>query len=312
MSTSVPPPEIPQSSGEPSPLASSPSPTPAGAPARRPPMKLLGSGLLVVVLVVLALVIFGSSSNNGVDPIAVAATQSTNTPGFKLLLSMRIGSAALPSAVTGQGSGSFSTHSRTGSMSLTIGVPGSSGATRSIRMTEILDGPTVYMQLPASLMGGLGTVGKKWVAIDLAKISGVPALSSLESNPASSNPSEMLQYLKAASGSVTNEGQQVVDGFSTTRYHANIEISKIPDAVPASEHAAAEQAMAQLQKLANIGQIPVTVWVDSQHLVRRMAMAITATASGQTVNESFTIDILQYGPQPAPTIPPAGEVANIG
>jgi hypothetical protein len=312
MSTSVPPPEIPQPPGDPSPLASSPSPAPAGAPARRPPMKLLGSGLLVVVLVVLALVIFGSSSNNAVDPIAVAATQSSNSPGFRMLLSMRIGSAALPAAVTGQGSGSFSTHARTGSMSLTVGVPTSSGATHSIRMTEILDGPSVYVQLPSSLMSGLGSVGKKWIAVNIAKVSGIPALSSLESNPASSNPSEMLQYLKAASGSVSNEGHQVVDGFSTTRYHANIEISKIPDAVPASERAAAEQAMAQLKKLANIDQIPVTVWVDAHHLVRRMAMTITATASGQTINEAITIDIPQYGPQPAPTIPPASEVANVG
>jgi hypothetical protein len=305
MSTSVPPPEP---HGEPP----APSAASAGtAPSRRPPAKLLASGLGVVVLVVLALVIFGSSSNNAVDPIAVAATQSSNSPGFRMLLSMRIGSDALPAAVTGQGSGSFSTHARTGSMTLTVGVP-TGGATRSIRISEILDGPTVYMQLPSSLMSGLGSVGKRWIAVNLAKVSGIPALSSLESNPASSNPSEMLQYLKAASGSVSNEGHQVVDGFSTTRYHANIEISKIADAVPASERAAAQQAMAQLQKLAKIGQIPVTVWVDAHHLVRQMTMTITATASGQTINEAFTIEIPQYGPQPPPTIPPASEVANVG
>ena len=120
----------------------------------------------------------------------------------------------------------------------------------------------------------------------------------------------MLQYLKASSGGITNLGHQVIDGFSTTGYHANLQISKIPDAVPPSEKAAAQAAMSKIQQLAHISAIPVSVWIDNRQLVRRMALNITATAQGQTINENITLDIPEYGPQsPPPTLPPASEVA---
>jgi hypothetical protein len=275
-----------------------------------PVPKLVASAAGLVALVVVALVIFGSSSNNSVDPIAAAATRSASAPGFRMLLSMKIGSSALPNAVTGEGSGSFNTHGRSGSMTLLMRVAKGAQSSETIRLNEILDGTTIYMQLPSSLMGALGTAGKKWISIDLAKVTGVAGLSSIESNPASTDPGEMLQYLKAASGSVTNEGNQVVDGFQTTAYHADLEISKIPDAVPAAERAAAQRAMSKLQQVAHISEMPVTVWIDRQHLVRRMTVTVAASAQGQTINEAITIDIPEYGPQAPPAIPPSSEVAS--
>jgi hypothetical protein len=108
---------------------------------------------------------------------------------------------------------------------------------------------------------------------------------------------------------VTNEGHHVVDGFSTTEYHANLQISKIPDAVPASERAAARAAMAKIQQIAHVSNMPVSVWIDKHQLVRRMAINLTIIAEGQTINENIAIDLPEYGPQHSPAIPPASEVA---
>jgi hypothetical protein len=224
-------------------------------------------------------------------------------------MTMHVGTSGEPDLLTGHGSGAFDTRGHTGAMSMVMNIPTESGSTESIKINEILSGQTIYMQLPASLQSTLGAVGKKWISIDLAKASGIPGLSSLTSNPASSNPGEMLQYLKAASSGLTREGSHVVDGFSTTEYHANLQISKIPDAVPASERTAARAAMAQIQKLAHISQMPVSVWVDKHQLVRRMVLNLTISAEGQTINEDIGIDLPEYGPQQPPAIPPASEVA---
>jgi hypothetical protein len=224
-------------------------------------------------------------------------------------MTMDVGTKAEPNLLTGHGSGAFDTRGHSGAMSMVMKIPTEAGTTQSVQINEVLNGGTIYMQLPASLESSLGVLGKKWISIDLSKASGIPGLSSLASNPASTDPGEMLQYLKAASGGVTNEGRHQVDGFSTTEYHASLQISKIPGAVPASERAAAQAAMAKIQQLAHLSRLPVTVYIDNNQLVRRMTLSITATAQGQTIDEAITIDLPEYGPQQPPTIPPASEVA---
>jgi hypothetical protein len=261
------------------------------------------------VIVVIALVAFGSSSNDSVDPLAKAADTSTGAPGFKMLMTMSVGTSAEPNLLSGHGSGAFDTRAHSGAMSMVMNIPTEAGSTESIKINEVLSGQTIYMQLPASLESTLGALGKKWIAIDPSKVTGIPGLSSLASNPASSDPGEMLQYLKAASSGVTKEGSHVVDGFSTTEYHADLQMSKIPNAVPANERSDAQAAMAQIQKLTHISQMPVSVWIDKHQLVRRMAINLTISAEGQTINEDIAIDLPEYGPQRAPAIPPASQVA---
>ncbi len=66
-----------------------------------------------------------------------------------------------------------------------------------------------------------------------------------------------------------------------------------------------------LEKLTNLHQIPVGVWIDSQNLVRRMRMAFKESLStGQSVSTAITVDIVQYGPQPPPVLPPADQVTD--
>jgi hypothetical protein len=277
------------------------------------PAKIIAAVGAVVALAVVAFVIFGSSSNSTVDPVAQAATRSAALPGGKMLLHLTVSSPALPVTITGSGNATFDTQSHSGTVALDMQLPKSPAITQALggntlKLNEIIDGSTIYMQLPSVLMSALGAQpGKPWLSVNVSKLSGVPGLSSIGGNPASSNPSQMLQYLKAAGVNPTNEGSAVVDGFHTTHYHATVSASQALSRLPA----ASQQSLKQLLAEAHLTQIPVDVWVDSNHLVRRMQMNLKATESGQTVNEGITIDIPQYGPQKPPTIPPASEVQAV-
>jgi hypothetical protein len=277
------------------------------------PVKIVASVGLVAVLAVLAFAIFGSSSNSSVDPVAQAATRSASLPGVKMLLTMKLSSPALPAIVSGSGNATFSTASHKGALTLALKLPNSPAITsalgsNTLRINEIIDGATIYMQLPGALMHALGDAqGKQWISLNIAKLAGVPGLSSLGSNPAESNPSEMLQYLRGASSNFTTVGHEVVDGFQTTHYRADVSLDKEISRLPATD----QQALKQILQQSHLSQIPMDAWIDSHHLVRRMQLNLHLSSQGQPLAESITIDFPQYGPQPAPTIPPASDVQAI-
>src|SRR5580693_5978762 len=201
MSYSAPPPSVPP--------PSSSVPPPAAAGARRP-RTLVASAALVAVLAAGAYVAFGSSSNGVVDPVAAAAIRSSDAPGYREQMTMSMtSSAGINLTATGSGSS-------------------------TIRMTELLDGTTIYMKLPSALMGQLSTLGKSWVSVDLSKLANVPGASSLLNNP-SSDPGEMLEYLRAASDSVVADGHQVVGGVETTKYEATVDLGRVVDSLPTAE-----------------------------------------------------------------------------
>ncbi|HWF72294.1 MAG TPA: hypothetical protein VG186_03050 [Solirubrobacteraceae bacterium] len=308
MTQSVPPPS------KPDPVATEPAPA---APARNRRPKLLASAALAAVLAGLAFAVFGGSTNRVVDPVAEAATVSSGTAGYRMHLSIEVASSASPTAFTGTGDGTFDLRDRAGSMSLVMNLGNDPRAIQvlgsgTFTVHEIVNGTTVYVKLPAAATSALPLSGKQWIAVDLAKVAGVPGLSSLESNPVSSDPSQILQYLRAVSDSIVSEGRQRVGGLETTHYRANLSLDRVAAALPSADRTAATQALSTFERGTQLHAIPVDVWVDARHLVRRIEMTIAASfPGGQTLNEGMTIDISDYGPQPRPALPTAGEVANL-
>jgi hypothetical protein len=304
MSTSVPPPNLP---------ATAPAPPPRSPTGSKPTRKLVAAVVTAAVLTGGALIGFGSSATKVVDPVASAATLSSTASGYRMHLSMQISSSALVSPITAAGSGSFDTRDHAGSMSLAMNLGENSQAiqalgSNALRIDEILDGTSIYMRLPPSIATRFGA-GKQWLKVNLGGASG---LSPLGSNPASSDPSQMLQYLRAASDSVVAAGRERIDGISTTHYRAALDLARVPDTVPASDRAAAQQALSALTKGLQLSTLPVDVWVDRHHRVRRLALTVAGTAAnGQTMDLGMTVDISHYGPQPRPTPPPASQVQDL-
>jgi hypothetical protein len=309
-------------SSVPPPGASLPAP-PSVAPEQEPqraaggargPSTLVAVVGLVVVLAAAAYVAFGSSSNGVVDPVAAAAIRSSDTPGYREAMTMTL-TGANGMDVTANGKASVDPSSHMAEITLAMNLPDSEQlvqalGSNTLRLTEIVDGTTIYMKLPSAVMGQLPTLGKSWISLNLAKLGNLPDASSLFNSP-SSDPAEMLEYLRAASDSVVAEGRQMVDGVETTKYQAEVDLSRVADALPSSEQPAAQEAISALEQEGAPSSYPVDVWIDANKLVRKFEMSLDMTSSGQGVDIGIVANIFNYGPQAQLAPPPSSDVASV-
>lgn len=232
-------------------------------------------------------------------------------------MAVRVTSSALSSPVTAVGSGVVDLRDRASSMSLTMNLGndpqvGQALGGSTLRMDMLTEGSAIYVKLPAALTASLPTSRKRWVEVDLSKLSSVPGLSSLAGNPTASDPRQILQSLRSISDSVVDEGPQRVDGVATTHYHAQLSFSHLADAVPSAERGAAKKALSALQQSLPTGGLPVDVWIDGNHLVRRVVMALDVNVpAGLSLDETVTLDLDHYGPQRRPVAPASDDVLQL-
>ena len=257
------------------------------------------------------LAISGCGASNAIDPVARAADLSSASPGYRIVLDMQVSMPSLSQPISATGTGSFTPAAHTGSFALAIdtaGVP--SLGTGSLRLQEVIKGTAVYVKIPAALASRLpGAGARPWLKLDLSNALGSSALSSLGANPLSGDPGQLLAYLRA-SGGVTKVGTEQVAGYATTHYTGHVNLDQVAARVPSAQRAAVQSAISQLQAEGIAGQIPIDAWIDGHGFVREMAMHLKASPAGQTVSTAIRILIPQYGPQPAPTVPPASQVTD--
>jgi hypothetical protein len=244
-----------------------------------------------------------------------AAYVSSAASGYKVVMNLR---ETVPSTgqITVDGTGSFAIPTHAGSMTMTFNVPSAaSGGLGTLQMQAVFVPGTIYMKLPPPVAAKIPG-GKPWMQINLSqlgKVAGIPGLGSLVNSSSSlNNPGQYLDFLRAtANGTVKDLGQTKVNGVSTTHYQAVLDLSKLPNAVPASSRPAIQQLVSALRSRGAAPQIPIDAWIDSAHLIRRLAMAYTQPINGQSVNVALQMNFVSYGPQPAPTVPPASQTQNL-
>lgn len=281
-------------------------PAPTGGPRRRrAPRRLIGAGLGLLAAAITAFVLLG---NGAADPIAQAATVSANAPGYRLTMGFTITSPQMATPISASASAVVDTPDHAVAMSLVMQAPdaGQSAGTSTLRLAMILEGQNAYVKLPQALAGQVPKLGgRPWIEFNEAKAFGLPALSTLGESP-NSDPTAILQELRAGADSITDEGQQLIDGVQTTHYHAEISLDR---ALSKSDLPSSLRTF--VQKLIQSQRIPVDVWVDAHHLVRRINMFLAiSVGGGPSLQESTTTDFSDYGPQPRPTPPPADQVTD--
>jgi hypothetical protein len=312
---STPPPGAAASGPAADPLASVGVPQgPLRATGSRRPRTLIAAVGAVVALAAAAYVAFGSSSNGVVDPVAAAAIRSSQAPGYRETMAMTMTSTG-GMQVTANGTASVDPSTHLAQINMAMDFPNSAQLVQALgsdrlRFTEVVDGTTVYMKLPSAVMGQLSSVGKSWISVNLAKLANVPGASSLLDSP-SSDPGEMLEYLRAASDSVVAEGRQMVDGVQTTKYQATVDLNRVADSVPSSDQPAAHAAISEMEQEGAPTSYPVDVWVDANKLVRKFEMSLNTTTSGQSVDIGIVANIVNYGPQTQLAPPPSSDVASV-
>jgi hypothetical protein len=327
MSTSVPPPgfEPPPSYGSPAPAQPGPETSVSTPPsyvsrtAHRSgrPQLLAGGALAVAVVGVLAFVLFGSGGGALTDPVAQAATVSSGAAGYKENMTMAASVDGIPFSAAGSGVVDLSDHA----VSMTMGIDLSQipqaaqvlGGSSTMQMGMILVGGEFYMKFPPALASRIPSFGSKpWLKIDLSKLTGVPGMSSLMSNPAMSDPTQVLRYLLAEADSVKNEGEQTVDGLQTTHYRIDLALDRVPHYVPTADRAQLQQALSRLEQTTQLHELPADVWVDAHHLIRRVVIGLDLhMPTGPVMRSTITENLTDYGPQATPTPPPADQVQDM-
>jgi hypothetical protein len=260
-----------------------------------------------------------ATDDNGAVPVLSAqalanvADKTTAKGGVRMTLDQTM-SLGRQGSIPSHAEGVFDTKTSRGEMTMSMdlsSLPGAGalgGAASDQHM--IFDGLTSYVTIPA-LVHGLGG-DKKWLKIDLStlgKEAGIDLGSLVQGG--GQDPTQALQYLKAAAGDVTTVGTETVRGQPTTHYKATIDFDKVADAYPADQRAAVRRSMKQLTRLSGTSTVPMQVWVGDDGLVRRVDYSVTSDFGGERAKIKQRIEYYDFGTKVDVKVPSARESVDI-
>jgi len=167
----------------------------------------------------------------------------------------------------------------------------------------------LYMRLPVltKLLPG----GKPWIKIDLAEVGKRAGIDISQFTQFTNDPTQMVDWLRALSGSVTTVGTENVGGEATTHYRATIDIDKYVDLVPAEQRDLARKAVDSLKETTHLNTFPMHVWVGEDGLVRQVRTVFTETIQGQTVNVVTSERFYDFGTPVSIALPSDDQVTHI-
>lgn len=244
-----------------------------------------------------------SSSSSHINGQVIRAADTTaQAPGYRMsgtgsVSSSRTGALAMAL------SGSFDRQDRTGSLTTTVQIDG-----RRIQIPEVFSQLTVYMSASAIPDAAGLTGGKSWLKIDMSRTLGAIGASSL---PTATDPTQFVDYLRAVSSDTTRVGTATIRGVKTTEYRAVVDLDRYPDLVSAAQRPAVARSVKQLEAVLGGHTLPLHVWIDDHSLVRRLGFSFNECEANVKSSFAMTMDLYDYGPQPAPRIPPASSVYDI-
>jgi hypothetical protein len=157
-----------------------------------------------------------------------------------------------------------------------------SASGQSYGMDEIVNTNAIYLKSPA-FSALTGQTHKPWIEIPLSSLSPNlgSSLSQLLQNVQNGNPVAQTKML-AAAANVRAVGTQVVDGVSTTHYTGSFTASSALAKLSPS----LRSELSPLLKLVS-GDIRFGVWIDGQHVARKITEVYTMF--GDTVNVTANV-----------------------
>ncbi|HXG75689.1 MAG TPA: hypothetical protein VNJ53_03875, partial [Gaiellaceae bacterium] len=174
------------------------------------------------------------------------------------------------------------------------------------RIEAIQDGEATYVRFPA--LAELLPDGRSWVLARPGSAGQGFDFSQLRQF-SGNDPRELLELLRAASGTIEVVGTESLRGTEVTHYRATVDperASILPRGGEPADGALAEQLLAQ----SGVEAIPVDVWMDGSGLVRKLALTVTGTQPGtaESGTASMSFELWDYGEDVGIEPPPADEV----
>jgi hypothetical protein len=247
-----------------------------------------------------------------IDPVAQAAEATTHADGAQLAMRVSIELPAGGTPLTVAGHGDINFKDREAELFMTVqGLPSSLAQklpSGGLTMTELLTKSSIYVDSP--VFGTKLPGGAKWVKLDLGRAAANLGLDPQALTSGGTDPSQYLQFLKAG-GSVQNLGRETVRGVATTRYRGSIDLAKVAALVPSKDRLATKKAIEKLTSQLGTDSLPMEVWIDSKHMVRKLQLSLSVSVSGQHVGTKIEEELFGFGPTPAVNVPAAGEVYEL-
>ena len=244
--------------------------------------------------------------------LARAAYVSSSTSGYRLAMTIHetFGGATVDMAAHS----AFSPGQRRGSITQSTHTESARGS-NSFKAQLVMTSGLMYIRLPSSLSIRIPG-GKPWLSLsfaDMANLTGIAGIGSfIQSMSSLSDPGAYLNFLrKVDQRSVKDLGHATVNGVTTTHYRAELDYSKLASALPEAQQTMVTQAAGAPQRKAATPGIPVDVWIDSSHRVRRLKITEKSTVDGRPATAHVTQNFLSYGPQPAPEVPDASQTTDL-
>jgi hypothetical protein len=241
------------------------------------------------------------------DPVASAATKTVESGSSRVEFTVAMDVAGESVEMTG--SGAFDYGEARGEATYRMHVPMLGEVGMDMRMV----GTKVFVRLPEALAGAGMTGGKEWASVDLAKSLQQAGLGSLDLTQ-QQDPAQTLQYLRAASAGVKEDGSATVRGVETTRYTGRLDFRKALDAgLEQLELSPAERQQARagmnwmLDQLGGNG-VPFEVFVDEDGLLRRMKLNMNMSVEREQVKMTMRMDYFDFGVDVNVQAPPARDV----
>jgi hypothetical protein len=266
------------------------------------------------------------AAQGGARFLASAATKSTATPSMKTDLTVTMLSSKLPGGrmdMTATGAIDNTNHRMNMKLDMSKFVAGIGGGAAALGSPSEWVGEeigdfgggraVVYMRLPVltKLLPG----GKPWIKVDLGQVGKRAGIDISQFTQFANDPTQMVDWLRAASGSVTTVGTEDVGGEPTTHYKATVDLDKYPDLVPPEQRDLMRKAVEQIKQTAHVSSFPMHVWVGKDGLVRQVRMVLTETIQGQTVNVVTSERFYDFGAPVNIALPPdsqATDISNLG
>lgn len=216
----------------------------------------------------------------------------------------KAGSARIGMTVEGSGmamtaSGVFAMDGKRGSLTMRTTVAG-----QSVEMEMRTVGDVVYLKMPPEL--GAPT---PWMSVDLkraAATNDLAALSQMQAN----DPTQSLAYLQGIADDVRETGKETLRGAETTRYEGTVDFAKAGEL---QSDPRVRQAIANIAEQLGGQTAPVTVWIDTDGLVRKLVQSfdLSKADGGDSLGTmTSTIELYDFGAPVEVSAPPKRQVTD--
>ena len=257
-----------------------------------------------------------STTANAAALVAASADATSDAGTARMSLQMTMSmpeGAAMPQGgeLTMNAEGAYDFANRLGEMSMTMELPEEAGPMAGPQNIEmVFDDLVIYMKYP--FMSQMAPGAKPWIKMDLEELgkeAGVDFGSMMQSG--TSDPSQMLEWLRGVSGDVQVVGEEDVRGAPATHYAGTIDFNKVADQAPAEVRDQMKASIDMMTEAIGTSTVPFDVWIDDQGRAVRLQQAFEfKQGATQGASMSMTVDIFDFGTEVDIEVPPPSQTSD--